>query len=314
VTPSSHKPVLLGEVLAALQPRAGGRYADGTVGMGGHAEAILSASRPTGWLFGCDLDGAALEVAAGRLSPFAGRFELRRGNFAELVGWIGDESCDGVLLDLGVSSPQLDVAERGFSFQQDGPLDMRMNRDQELTAGDLVNSASVQELTGIFRDYGDEPEARRFARAIEQERQATPIRRTLQLADLISRLSPRAGRRTHPATRVFQALRIAVNDELDSLQRGLEAGLDVLKPGGRLAVVSFHSAEDRVVKEFGRTLARDYEVSGDVDDPLLRRPRAPRLSILTRKAIQPSAEEIAENPRARSAQLRIFEKTTYGGK
>jgi 16S rRNA (cytosine1402-N4)-methyltransferase len=213
-----------------------------------------------------------------------------------------------VLLDLGVSSMQLDHAGRGFSFQQDGPLDMRMNRRQKLTAAELVNTASTDELARIFWELGDERESRRFARAIEHDRQARKFETTAQLAGLIERLAPRHGQRTHPATRVFQALRLAVNDELGALRRGLDAALAVLKPGGRLAVITFHSLEDRVVKDFGRGGARDYTVPGGVDVPELRQPCAAKLKMLNRKAIQPSAGEVAENPRARSAQLRVFEK------
>ena len=184
------------------------------------------------------------------------------GNFAELADWVPAGSCDGVLLDLGVSSPQLDEAERGFSFQQDGPLDMRMDRRQELTAADLVNGASAEELARIFWELGGERDARRFARAIVQDRERRQFETTRQLAELIERLAPRRGKKTHPATKVFQALRIAVNDEIGSLKRGLAAAVKILKPGGRLAVITFHSLEDRVVKDFGRARARDYTFTG----------------------------------------------------
>ncbi len=299
---------MVAEVLAGLKVRPGGRYADGTIGGGGHAAAMLAASSPDGWLFGCDRDGVAVEAARERLAPFAGRFELRQGNFADLLEMAGPGSFDGVLLDLGVSSPQLDSAERGFSFQQDGPLDMRMDTRQDLSAADLVNRLSVDELTKLFRELGDEPQARRFARAIEQERRRELFRTTAQLAGLIERLAPRHGRKTHPATRVFQALRIAVNDELSSLDRGLAGALKILKPGGRLAVITFHSLEDRRVKEFGRARARDYTFPGEVDVPELRQPRTPELKWVQRKAITPGAAELEINPRSRSAQLRIMEK------
>jgi len=304
---------MVAEVLEALQPRAGHRYADGTVGGGGHAAAILTASSPTGWLFGCDRDGAAVEAAGRRLKEFAGRFELRRGNFADLADWVPAASCSGVLLDLGVSSPQLDTAERGFSFQQDGPLDMRMDQRESLTAAELLNAASETELATVFRELGGERDARRFARAIVRERGRRRFETTGQLAGLLERLAPRQGRKTHPATRVFQALRIAVNDEIGSLQRGLEAALKVLRPGGRLAVLTFHSLEDRVVKNFGRERARDYTFDGEVDVPELRRPRAPELRWVSRKAVVPSAAEMAENPRSRSAQLRVMEKPGPAG-
>jgi 16S rRNA (cytosine1402-N4)-methyltransferase len=299
---------MMAEVLEALRPRPGGVYADGTVGGGGHAAAILAASTPGGRLFACDRDGAALEAAGARLAQYAGRFELRRGNYAGLAEWVPAGSCDGVLLDLGVSSPQLDEPDRGFSFQQDGPLDMRMDRSQGLTAAELVNGASATELARIFWEYGDERESRRYARAIEHDRKVRRFETTRQLAELIERLSPRAGRKTHPATKIFQALRIAVNDEMGCLERGLAGALGLLKADGRLAVITFHSLEDRMVKEFGRSRARDYEFDGEVDIPELRRPRTPEVRWVSRKAILPGAAELADNPRSRSAQLRVLEK------
>lgn len=304
-----HKSVMAAEVLEALNPQPGGRFADGTVGGAGHAEALLAAISPTGWLYGCDRDGAAVEAAQRRLAErFAGRFELRRGNFSELAEWVPAASCDGVLLDLGVSSPQLDEAERGFSFQSNGPLDMRMDDRQSLTAAALVNGESAEGLAKIFWELGDERESRRFARAIVHDRVVRPFETTRQLAELIERISPRAGRKAHPATKVFQALRIAVNDEIGSLKRGLEGAVNILKPGGRLVVITFHSLEDRVVKEFGRERTRDYTFSGPVDVPELRQPHVPELRWISRKAILPGAVEVKENPRARSAQLRILEK------
>lgn len=296
------------EVLDALKPRPGGRYADGTIGGGGHAAIILAASSPTGWLFGCDRDGDAVEAARARLAEFAGRFEIRRGNFAELAGWVPDASCDGVLLDLGVSSWQLDRAERGFSFQHDGPLDMRMDTRQSLTAADLVNGADAGELARIFGELGGEREARRLAKAIVRSRERQKFETTRQLAELIETISPRRGGKAHPATKVFQSLRIAVNDEISSLKRGLDGALKILKPGGWLAVITFHSLEDRVVKDFGRARSRDYTFTGGVDVPELREPRVPGLKWVTRKAIRPGAAEVAENPRSRSAQLRVMEK------
>lgn len=298
---------MLAEVLEALKPRPGGRYADGTLGGAGHSAAMLAASAPTGWLYGCDRDGVALAAANERLAEFAGRFELRRGNFAELADWVPAGSCEGVLLDLGVSSPQLDEPGRGFSFMQDGPLDMRMDTRQELTAAELVNRASGDELATLFWELADERNSRRYARAIVQDREKIPFRTTRQLAELIQRLTP-GYHRTHPATKVFQALRLAVNDELGSLKRGLDGALKILKPGGRLAVITFHSIEDRVVKEFGRARARDYECPGGTDVPELRIPRTPEVRIVTRKAVPPSALEVEENVRARSAQLRVLEK------
>jgi 16S rRNA (cytosine1402-N4)-methyltransferase len=303
-----HKPVMVAEVLAALQPKAGGRYADGTLGGAGHAAAILGASAPTGWLYGCDRDGAAVEAARRQLEQFAGRFELRQGNFAELADWVPPESCDGVLLDLGVSSPQLDVAERGFSIRLPGPLDMRMDLRQPLTAADLVNTAEADELARIFWELGGERDARRFARAIVHERKQCRVETTGQLAELIERLAPRRGKKVHPATKAFQALRIAVNDELDALEKGLAGALKILRRGGRLAVITFHSLEDRIVKEFGRSRAREYTFPGEVDVPELRQPRARELSWVTRRAVSPGAAELAANPRSRSAQLRVMER------
>ena len=297
------------EVLAALRPSPGGRYVDGTVGGAGHAARILAASSPAGRLWGCDRDGVAVEVACRRLGEaYAGRFEVRRGNFSELADWVPAASCDGVLLDLGVSSPQVDCAERGFSFQQEGPLDMRMDDRQLRTAADLVNDLSADELATVFWEYGDERDSRRFARAIVHDRGQRKFATTRQLAELIERLAPRHGKKSHPATRVFQALRIAVNDEIGSLKRGLVAAVDVLKPGGRLAVITFHSLEDRMVKEFGRDQTRDYTFRGGVDVPELREPCVPVLKWVSRKAVLPGAAELAENPRSRSAQLRVLEK------
>ena len=297
------------EVLAALRPHPGGRYADGTLGGAGHAASLLAASSPTGWLSGCDRDGVAVEVASARLAEqFAGRFEVRRGNFSELADWVPAASCDGVLLDLGVSSPQLDVAERGFSFQQDGPLDMRMDNRQPVTAAQLVNTGDAETLANIFWELGGERDSRRFAKAIVHDRALRKFETTKQLADLIERLAPRHGKKAHPATKVFQALRIAVNDEIGSLKRGLAAAVKILKPGGRLAVITFHSLEDRVVKEFGREWARDYTFSGEVDVPELRTPCVPEVKWVSRKAVLPGEAELRENPRSRSAQLRVLEK------
>jgi 16S rRNA (cytosine1402-N4)-methyltransferase len=304
-----HKPVMVAEALDALKPRAGGRYADGTLGGGGHAASILAASSPTGWLSGCDHDGVAVEAAKKWLAEkFAGRFEIRRDNFSEMAGWIPMLSCNGVLLDLGVSSPQLDSPERGFSFQHDGPLDMRMDDRQLQTAADLVNDLSAEEMAKIFWEFGDERESRRFAKAVVHDRTQRKFETTKQLADLIEKISPRYGKKSHPATKIFQALRIAVNDEIGSLKRGLEAAVKILKPGGRLAVITFHSLEDRAMKEFGRERTRDYTFAGKVDVPELRQARVPEMKWVSRKAIQPGEVELKENPRSRSAQLRVLEK------
>ena len=306
----SHKPVLTAEVLAALQPRPGGCYVDATLGLGGHTEAILTASSPSGFVLGCDRDGAAIEAAVRRLNEagFAGRFEARRMNFSDLAECTSPGSCDGILIDLGVSSMQLDQADRGFSFQRDGPLDMRMDVRQPLTAADVINGWDEQALARLFRDYGDEPQAGRMARAIVRERQGRRIETTGQLAALIEKCAPRHGKGKHPATRVFQAVRMAVNNEEAALKKALAAACPALKHGGRLAIITFHSFEDRIVKAYGREMSRDYTFPGEVDVPELRQPRTPPMRWVQRKAILPSAEEIATNPRSRSAQLRVLER------
>jgi 16S rRNA (cytosine1402-N4)-methyltransferase len=304
-----HKSVLLGEVVEALRPLSGEKYADGTIGGGGHAAAILEASAPGGWLWGMDRDGDALEAAQQRLANFAGQFELRRGNFSELAEWVPPASCAGIVLDLGVSSAQLDWSERGFSFNAEGPLDARMDQRQAMTAADLVNTASEQELAKILWEFGEERQSRRFAKAIVEQRKAKRFTTTKELADLIERLAPRHGKRTHPATQVFQALRIVINDELGSLRRGLDAAVKILQPGGRLAVITFHSLEVRLLREFGNERTRDYAIEGEVDIPELRKPRKPELRWVQRKAILPGEPELNANPRSRSAQLRVLEKT-----
>jgi|TARA_B100000745_G_scaffold284134_1_gene218609 16S rRNA (cytosine1402-N4)-methyltransferase len=308
VTEFIHEPVLLEEALLALQPAAGRLYVDGTVGGGGHAEAILEASGPDGRLVGFDRDDWALAAAARRLKRFGDRLELHREPFAGLAKCLAKASCDGVLLDLGVSSPQLDEAERGFSFQVEGPLDMRMDRRQPVSAAQLVNELEAGELATIFWELGGERRSRRIARAIVEQRDMQRIETTLQLADTVERACPRRGARTHPATGVFQALRMAVNDELGQVQAGLDAAWSVLKPGGCLAVITFHSGEDRLVKQFSRRLAKPYTVRGDVDVPELREPREPLARELSRKAIKPSDAEVGRNPRSRSAQMRAMEK------
>ena len=303
-----HEPVLLEEVLKALSPVSGGLYVDGTVGGGGHSEAILEACSPEGRLVAFDRDDWALEAAAKRLARFGNRLELHREVFAGLAKRLVKRPCDGVLLDLGVSSPQLDEAERGFSFQLDGPLDMRMDRRQPVTAQQLVNELEPEELAEIFWKLGGERKSRRIARAIVEQRSMQRLETTLQLAEVVERACPRRGARTHPATGVFQALRMAVNDELGQVERGLETGWSVLKPGGRMAVITFHSGEDRAVKKFSRDLARPYTVRGEVDLPELREPREPLARELSRRAIKPSEAELDRNPRSRSAQLRVLEK------
>ncbi len=302
-----HTSVLLQEVISHLRPRPEGRYLDGTVGGAGHAAAILEASAPTGHLCGCDQDGEAVQAAQTRLRPYAGRFEIRRLNFSDLGDWLEPGSLDGALLDLGVSSHQFDVAERGFSLRMDGPLDMRMDNRTAVTAASLVNSLGADELASLFYRYGGETRSRPLARAIVTERERRPFTKTLELAELIERVVPRRGK-IHPATKVFQALRIAVNDELGVLERGMASIWELLRPGGRLAVITFHSAEARMVKDFGRQRALDYRIEGDVDVPERRQPKAAELRWVVRKAVQASRPEVLRNSRARSAQLRVMEK------
>lgn len=303
-----HKPVLLREVLEALQPRAGGLYLDCTAGGGGHSAALLEASAPDGRVVALDRDDAALDAAAKKLERFAGRWELHRANYVEMRNFVENESCDGVLLDLGVSSPQLDWAERGFSFQQEGPLDMRMDRRDPVTAADIVNTWPEEELAHLFWELGEERGSRRIAHAIAQHRAARKIETTAQLATIVAAQAPRGHHKIHPATKVFQALRMEVNRELDALEDGLAEAWQVLKPGGRLAVITFHSLEDRIVKDFGRALERDYTFEGEADLPELRQPKAPEARLITRKPATASEAELRENPRARSAKLRAIEK------
>jgi 16S rRNA (cytosine1402-N4)-methyltransferase len=306
-----HVSVLAGEVLDLLAPQPGGIYLDGTLGGGGHARLLLEASAPDGRLIGLDRDPAALLAAAARLEPFAARLSLRRGSFADLdehLAALGIDRVDGILLDLGVSSHQLDTPERGFSFRDDGPLDMRMDPAQPLTAAGLLANAGAEELKRIFREYGEERWAGRIAREIVRVRSETPLATTQQLAELVCRTVPGGyvPQRIHPATRVFQALRIAVNDELGALQRGLAAALRSLRPGGRLAVISFHSLEDRMVKQGFRAAAITCTCPPRL--PLCVCGHRAAVKILTPRGVRPAAAEIVANPRARSAVLRAVER------
>ena len=288
--------------MAGLQIRPGGRYIDGTVGGGGHARGILMGSAPDGELLGIDADPMAVASAGERLAEFGKRVTLIQGNFADLEEIAlehGFGSVDGVLLDLGFSSLQLEAAGRGFSFQLDGPLDMRFDPSQMTTAADLVNDLSVEELASILFRYGEEPRARRIARAIVAER---PINTTGELAALVSASVGRR-RRLHPATRTFQALRMAVNEEMECLAEALPQALRLLASGGRLTVISFHSLEDRLVKQFFRREARNCLCPPEV--PVCVCSHRATLGIVTKKPIRPSAEEVAANPRSRSAKLRV---------
>jgi len=293
-------PVLLGEVLAGLAPRAGGRFVDGTLGGGGHAAAVLEASAPDGRLLGIDADPAALAAARARLAAFGERVRLAHGNFRDLgrlAHEYGFDSVDGVLLDIGVSSHQLDTPERGFSFTADARLDMRLDPTSGETAADLVNDTPEGELADLIYRYGEERGSRRVARFIAEARRKRPIETTGELAELVARaLGGRHGK-IHPATRTFQALRIATNRELESLETTLPQAVELLAEGGRLAIISFHSLEDRIVKLFFRAES-GY---GGSQQPA-------RLQIITKKPIEASEQEARANPRSRSAKLRVAEK------
>jgi 16S rRNA (cytosine1402-N4)-methyltransferase len=302
----THQPVLYHEVLEALRPRPGARYLDGTVGLGGHARGILLASSPSGKLVGLDVDSQALEVANERLAEFADRVILRDGSYGEMaqhLGAIGWAHVDGILLDLGASSLQFDNPERGFSFQKEGPLDMRFDTSSSLKADEMVNTWLEPDLADILFRYGEEPKSRQIARAIVKAR---PLHSTVQLAEVVAKAI--GGRRgsIHPATRSFQALRIAVNDELGTLEAALPQAVSALEPGGRLAVISFHSLEDRTVKLFFRQESRDCICPpGQI---VCTCGHKASITEITRKPIRPAETEVESNPRARSARLRVAEK------
>jgi 16S rRNA (cytosine1402-N4)-methyltransferase len=307
-----HLPVLAEEVIEMLQPAAGSLQIDATVGGGGHTERILEASDPDGRLLGIDADGAAIARVAQRLERFGDRLVLRQANFRELAAVAPDAgfgAVDGLLFDLGLSSFQLADTERGFGFRAGGPLDMRFDATRGVSAAELLATLDATELTALFRRFGEEPFAPRIARAIVEARRTTPVTTAEELAALIERVVPRTApgrRRIHPATRVFQALRIAVNEELDALAEALAAAVDLLRPGGRLVVLSYHSLEDRIVKRF-----LDAERKGCIcppSVPVCVCGRTPRLRLVTRPSLTPTDAEIAANPRARSARLRAAER------
>jgi 16S rRNA (cytosine1402-N4)-methyltransferase len=301
-----HRPVLYQEVLAALQPRAGGSYIDGTVGAGGHATGLLTGAAPDGRLLGIDRDPAALELARTTLAEFGDQAVLVQASFADMqrvVAALGWPKADGILLDLGLSSMQLDDAARGFAFRQEGPLDMRFDPGQSLSANELVNLWPESELEQTLHTLGEEPGARRVAHAIVAAR---PILSTTQLAEVVSRSLGRAGGRVHPATRTFQALRMAVNDELGQLERGLGQAVASLAPGGRLAVIAFHSLEDRMVKRFFKTESSDCVCPPD--QLMCTCGHQASLRMVTRKVIRPSEDEVSANPRARSARMRVAQR------
>jgi 16S rRNA (cytosine1402-N4)-methyltransferase len=305
----AHVSVLVREMIECLRPGPDKRYFDGTLGGGGHSEQILIESSPDGQVLGLDRDDEALAETRERLRRFEGRFIARQASFADakdILTEIGWNSVDGAILDLGVSSDQIDSPERGFSFRAMARLDMRMDRRQSLDARQIVNSFAAKQLERILRDYGEEPQARRIAQAIVAEQKQHPLETTSQLVQIIERVKGRGRRDHHPATQVFQALRIAVNQELDQLERFLERGYEMLRPGGRMAIISFHSLEDRMVKQAFRKWNR----------ACLCPPRAlscrcgwsQKVKLLTKKPVVPSASEIQANPRARSAKMRAVER------
>jgi 16S rRNA (cytosine1402-N4)-methyltransferase len=308
---SFHTPVMLEKVLQSLRCKPGGIYVDGTLGGGGHARAILENTAPDGLLIGIDRDDDALLESEKRLQPFGQRKILIKGNFAdigEILTNLNIRKVDGILLDLGVSSHQLDTADRGFSFSLDAPLDMRMDQSSRYRAYDLVNLSPEKELRQVIRAYGEEPMAGRIARAILAKRASAPIRTTIELADVVCRAVRRQGvrKKVHPATRTFQAIRIAVNQELSNLSTAMDAGIDQLGQGGRFSIISFHSLEDRIVKETFRS--REGRCQCPPGLPVCQCQREAKLRVLTRKPLRPEAGESETNPRARSARLRTAEK------
>jgi 16S rRNA (cytosine1402-N4)-methyltransferase len=308
---SQHIPVMLGPVIELLKCRPGGIYVDGTVGGGGYARSMLEESAAEGVVVGMDWDGEAIERVRERLGSYGTRLILEKADFADIRRVLlkhGIREVDGIVVDLGVSSYQLEEAQRGFSFAKEGPLDMRMNRNSAQTAADLVNSLPERELADLIYKYGEERLSRRIARAISEARRKGRIESTRELAELIRKVVPRTrdSFRIHPATRTFQALRIAVNREIDSLESFLPEALEVLKPGGRLCAVAFHSLEDRIIKEAFRNWARSCRcLRGRAACECEGRPL---VRLLTKKVLRPSPDEIERNPRSRSAKLRAAEK------
>ena len=307
----THIPVLYDEVMTWMQPREGGVYCDGTLGGGGHSEGILRLSGGTATLYGIDRDESAIAAASERLRNSPG-FHALHGNFHDgraLLEAAGAPALDGVLLDLGVSSPQLDVGERGFSYHEDAPLDMRMDTTQGKTAAELLNTLSEGELCRVIRDYGEEKWAARIAQMICEHRRQKPMETTFDLVHAVDAAIPKAVRRKddgHPARRTFQAIRIAVNDELDPLDRALCDFVDCLKPGGRILVITFHSLEDRLVKRCFQRLQNPCTCPPKA--PICTCGKKPLVRVLARGAVPPTEDEVVRNPRARSAKLRVAER------
>ena len=307
-----HTPIMVEQVLSLLEPQRGGVFVDGTLGGGGHAQAVLSLLPTGAKLYGIDRDAAAIAAATERLKPFGMRFIPIRGNFrrmAELLREQGETGADGILLDLGVSSHQLDTPERGFSYHDDAPLDMRMDASAPFSAYDVVNGYSADDLCRIIRDYGEERYASRVARAIVRVRETQgPIAGTVRLAEIVKSAIPAANRREgpHPARRTFQALRIEVNGELEGLEAAIESAHNLLRSGGRMAVITFHSLEDRIVKQAFKRF--ENPCTCDPRAPICTCGRRPTVRILTKKPIEAGEAELNQNPRARSAKLRAIEK------
>ena len=303
---TKHLPVLLDELIAGLAVKQGGLYADCTLGGGGHAEAVLEASAPGGRLLGLDLDERAVPRVEQRLARFAGSLVVAKGNFADLSDIAAEQGfsdVDGIYFDLGLSSLQLEEPGRGFSFHQDDPLDMRFDPQGHRTASNLVNKAAVEDLAQVLRNYGEEPRSRAIARRIERAR---PVHSTGELAQLVQQAAPGHRQRIHPATRTFQALRMWVNDESANLERALPQSLDLLKSGGRVAVISFHSLEDRAVKTYFAQESKDCICPPVV--PVCVCGHTASIRLVSKKVITPSPEETERNPRSRSAKLRIAQK------
>jgi 16S rRNA (cytosine1402-N4)-methyltransferase len=304
---NNHQPVLVDEVIANLDLPKKKVVVDCTLGLGGHAAAMLNVMPAAGKLIGFELDSGNLKIAKKNLKDFGEQvvfLNVSYGHLVEEIKKLKLKGIDGILLDLGIASTQVDQPEKGFSFRHEGPLDMRFDRKQKLTAAEVVNVYSEKELIRIFKEYGEEKKAKKIAHEITVVRKRKPFVTTLQLADFIEKLVKRSGH-IHPATRVFQALRIEVNKELETLESALEQAVELLRPKGRIAVISYHSLEDRIVKRFFRLMERDY-----INEPgkLTSTELSPTLKIVTKKPIAPSSAEVAKNPRSRSAKLRVAEK------